>query len=370
MISITRGDHNTAPETDFTGTVNLRRMQVNETLAAIADQELARAFTGSPWEAQRLGRLLGGNTQLSEAFTTSDFKLAAFKELDTEMLRQYEELPAVWEQSGLGRVPEGSEYPDGHDYSQEGYAITVAKYGRRRALTWEAWVNNEAIDELQDIPGSLASQARQMEAIIAASNLLAITGDGIKTPWSASGVNTDFFKTANGNAPTSLPLTADNLKTVLDGMRVKTRNKRTLVAPPLVVVTGVALQAQAEAIKAVREVRRTASGVTTIEGNPLAGVEFVHDPKLDELNTHAKASGTWFVLPKPGSARPAVWAAKLRGHEAPDLRVKADQGTRAGGGAVSFDEGSFEVDTLEWRVRHVLGAQVGDPTFTYCSLGS
>ena len=38
--------------------------------------------------------------------------------------------------------------------------------------------------------------------------------------------------------------------------------------------------------------------------------------------------------------------------------------------AIAYDEGSFEIDTIEWRVRHVFGAQNGDPTFTYVSLGS
>ena len=392
-ITISAGSETTAPESDFTGTVNPRAMRVPVELAESVDRELSRAMRGSAWEAQRLGRLLGGSMRLSEAFSTSDFKFALFKELDTEMQAQYQELPAVWQAYtdqtlvsdfrprrllsrssdllGLAAVPEGTEYPDGHDYSQTGYAITVAKYGRRRALTWEAWLNNEAINEIEDIPADLARQAREMESIIAASNLLAISGDGIKKPYSATGVNTGFFKAANGNAPTALPLTADNLKTVLDAMAIKKDSKgKTLVAPPLVVVTGMALKAQADAIKAVREVRRTDGDVETVEGNPLAGVEFVHDPYLDQLNTHAKAATTWFVLPKPGSARPAAWAAKLRGHESPDLRVKANQGTNTSGGAIAFDEGSFEVDTIEWRTRHVLGAQTGAPEFTYCSLGS
>lgn len=392
-INIERGGAATAPESDFAGYTNLRRMHVDEALSAHADAELGRAFQGSAFEAQRLGRLLGGNMRISEAFSTSDFKLAAFKELDTEMLKQYQELPAVWQLytdqtkvsdfrpkrlvsraqtlAGLAAVPEGTEYPDGHDYSQKGYAITVGKYGRRRSLTWEAWLNNEAIDELEDIPASLAKQAREMEAIIAAANLLAITGDGIHTAWTAATVNTGFFNSGNNNAPASTALTADNLKTVLDSMAVKKISGKTVVAPPLVVVTGMALKAQCDAIKAVREVRKTDSnGTTTIGVNPLADVEFVHDPTIDQLLTHAKAAGTWFVLPKPGSARPAVWAARLRGHEEPDLRVKADQGTSPAGGPISYDEGSFEVDTIDYRVRHVLGSQVGDPLFTYCSYGS
>ena len=392
-ITIERGTESTAPESEFNGTVNLRRIHVDEALADIADAELGRALKGSAWEAQRFGRMLGGNLPVSEAFSTSDFKLAVFKELDTEALRQYNELPSVWSQycdttlvsdfrhkrilsrsgsiTGLARVPEATEYPDGHDYSAEGYAITVGKYGRRRALTWEAWINNEAIDEIEDIPTDLARQARETESILAVSNLLALSGDGINTPYTASGVKTDFFKSANGNAPTALPLTYDNLKTVLDSMATK-KNKggRVIAAPSLIVVIPKALEAQMLSILAIREIRRTANSVETLEVSALANVSYVVEPMLDILNTHAKAATTWFVVPKPGGPKPALWTAKLRSHEQPDLRVKADQGSRVGGGAIAYDEGSFEIDTIEWRVRHVFGAQNGDPTFTYVSLGS
>lgn len=390
--TITQGDHNTAPEADFTGTINVRRMRVTEALAGIADTELGRAFKGSPWEAQRLGRMLAGNLPVSEAFTASEFKYAVFKELDTEMLRQYDEIPTVWTQYcdqtlvsdfrpkrlqsrtlgtlGLGKVPENTEYPDGHDYTQAGYGITVGKYGRRRALTWEAWLNNEAIDELEDIPTALARQAREMESIIAVSNLLLLSGDGIKTPWTAANVNTNFFKAGNSNAPTALPLTADNLTAVLNSMATKQVGGRVIAAPDLMVVVPKALEQAMKAIVRPFEVRRVVGAVTTIETNPLAATEFAVEPMLDMLNKHAKAAGTWFVVPKPGSARPALWTAKLRGHEQPDLRVKADQGNAVGGGALSFDAGSFELDTIEWRTRHVLGAQQADPLFTYVSYGS
>ena len=91
---------------------------------------------------------------------------------------------------------------------------------------------------------------------------------------------------------------------------------------------------------------------------------------LDYYNTGAKAATTWYVLPKPNSGRPAVWAAFLRGHETPDLRVKVSGGNRIGGGEVSPLEGSFEADDIQYRGRHVLGHQTGDPTFTYVSNGS
>ena len=145
---------------------------------------------------------------------------------------------------------------------------------------------------------------------------------------------------------------------------------RVIAAPSLIVVIPKALEAQMLSILAIREIKRTASNVETTEVSALANVSYVVEPMLDVLNTHAKAATTWFVLPKPGGPKPALWTAKLRGHEQPDLRVKADQGNRVGGGAIAYDEGSFEIDTIEWRARHVFGAQNGDPQFTYVSLGS
>jgi hypothetical protein len=65
-----------------------------------------------------------------------------------------------------------------------------------------------------------------------------------------------------------------------------------------------------------------------------------------------------------------MWAAFLAGHEQPDLRVKADTGFRVGGGAISALEGSFEIDDIQYRGRHIVGNQQADPLFTYCSLGS
>ena len=392
-MTMSVGDAGTATDADFSGTVSLRNLNIAESLQNFAGEELAKAFRGSTFESMRLGRLFGGQVSVNEAFSTSDFTYAAFKELDTELLARYEELPAVWTQYtdqtlvsdfrpkrlvsrkssiiGLGRVPEGSEYPSNYNQDTSALAITVAKYGRRRQLTWERWLNNEAVDELENIPEDLAVQARETESVVALSNFLAITGNGVKDPWTAATVNTQFFNAGNGNAPTALPLNAQNLKTVLDSMTTrKDSDGKTIVSPELMVVVPKSLQSQLEAILRVTEVRRTVDGVTTIESNPLAGTAYAVEPMLDQLLTHAKAAGTWFVVPKPGSIRPAMWAAKLRGHEQPDLRVKINQGSAIGGSAISFEGGSFEIDTLEWRARHVLGAQTGDSLFTYCSYGS
>lgn len=67
--------------------------------------------------------------------------------------------------------------------------------------------------------------------------------------------------------------------------------------------------------------------------------------------------GQWFLVPKPGSTRrPVIEFLKLRGYETPELRVQNLQGSYLGGGAVSPFEGSFDTDSLAYRLRNVDGA--------------
>lgn len=365
---------------DFVGTLSPRMFRIGEASTVMARKRLAEAFANQ-W---------GADVRLAEAFSTSDFKLAAAAELDKEMLAQYEELPTTWDRYtdtttvrdfrpkrlisrwrntiGMARVPELTEYPADDRRGAAEYAIAVAKYGRRFAISWEAWKNNEAIGELEDMPGELARQARETEMIAAASNLLLVD----PATNIATDVNTAFFKTANGNAPTALPLTRDNLKTVLNGMATKSdpNSGRKIARPEMVLVVPKALEPVVEDIKRPTIVRRTSGSVETEETNEFRNLDYAVDPMLDFLNTHANAATTWFLVPKPRSRRPALWVAKLAGHETPDLRVKADTGQRVGGGDISPLEGSFEIDDIQYRGRHIVGNQQGDPLFTYASRGA
>ena len=373
-----------APNDGFAGMASPRAFRIGESLRNRACDLLEAGFRGR-W---------GADVALAEAFSTSDFKLAAFAELDKEMVQQYDELPFVWNQytdattvndfrpkrllsrwnstHGFQRVPELTEYPELGLGDGAEDKIAVFKHGGRYAISWEMWKNNEAIQELEDLPSALARAARETEAVAALSNLLAVDP---KTGF-ASGVNTQFFKAANGNAPTNLPLTIDNLDAVLTGMANKksVRSGKVVASPPLVVVVPQALKTVADRIKAARYIRRTETvgGVeqTTEYDNYLSSTTFVVDPTLDFLNQGAKAATTWFVLPAPGSRQPASWVARLRGYEAPEIRVKADTGQRVGGGDISALEGSFEIDDIQYRGRHIVGNQTGDPTFTYVSTGS
>jgi len=63
---------------------------------------------------------------------------------------------------------------------------------------------------------------------------------------------------------------------------------------------------------------------------------------------------TWFVHANPNSGRPAMEMGLLRGHEAPELFMKLQNQVRIGGGGGAMD-GSFEDDTIAYKVRHVFG---------------
>ena len=99
-------------------------------------------------------------------------------------------------------------------------------------------------------------------------------------------------------------------------------------------------------------------------------VDLVVNPWLDVRNTGAKAAETWFILPPPNAPRAGLVVAFLTGHEAPDLRVKSDAGQRPGGGIISPEQGSFDEDTTQYRVRHVVDAALMDPKLTYVSTGA
>ena len=323
--------------------------------------------------------------EVSETFTTSDFKMAAFAPVETKVMQKLSELPSVWRQYtdtitvndfrptrlldkwaanlGLKLVPELTEFPKAGGGDFEQWWINVVKYGLADGISFEAQVNNEAIAEIENLPTKLANAAGEQEAINALSNLLKVDA----ATNLASDVNTDFFKTANGNAPANVPLNADNLDAAINATLSK-KNKRgkAVAAPVLQLVIPTTLRHTAERIRNLRTIEVTDGDTKLVYDNFLKSVDVVVDPMLDVINSHAKAATTWFLLPKTGSVRPALFAAFLRGYETPQVAVRSDSAVVSGGGAAT----SFELDSIDYRVRHVLGHQTGDATFTYASYGS
>jgi hypothetical protein len=326
---------------------------------------------------------------LREALSTDDlFKSAAGDVLDQQLLAAYEAQAPQWAEfvtrttvrnfkpkrmvdilggrSSFDRVPELSEYP-GADYQRREYFIKVAKFGRMFGFSWESLINDD-LDELRTVPNAFAAAASATEDD-AALELIANLDTGAP--------NTAFFKDhtsdtdSDGNplpGPNTTPVTAalseDALSAAITAVRSRRDHQGKLVrAGRLRLVVGVALEMTARRILNATEIRTTNGSKQTLEPNWLRGVV--------DLVVHETLPGNaWFIVPAPTSARPALAVAFLNGYETPDIRQKADAGQRVGGGAIGAEEGSFDVDGIYYRARHVVGSGTVDPLHTYASTGA
>lgn len=306
------------------------------------------------WEGDRRALL-----ELQEALSTSDFGALFGATLDRQLLASYQAAPSVWQQYATRRVvrdfrpasfwdilggqailPEVaqlSEYP-ARDVDTSELTIQVGKRGARFQLSWETLVNDD-LDAFRDLPQRLAQAARNTEDYLAAGTV------------EVGGAPNPAFFTGDRVLTGNPALTSDSLEDALQALG----NRRDADGNPIItggriLMVGPALEMTARRIINASEIRVTDGSRTLITGNTLSGaVTLVVNPWL----TSATA---WYVLPAPGGARPALAVAFLRGYETPEIRVKADTGSLIGGGQPAATDGSFDIDDIQYRVRHVLGA--------------
>jgi hypothetical protein len=328
---------------------------------------------------------------LQEALSTSDFSYIFGDVLDRELLATYQSLPSFWPQFArrstvndfrqkryvdllggqglLEKVDQLAPYPQ-RKPTDNNYTLQVAKYGGRFSLSWEDMINDD-LSALRELPNRLAQGAHDTEDFVATS-LVA----------SAAGPNAAFFggtalnvvtKAGGSNLITGNPALATNsLSDALTAVQSRRDvDNRPIVITGFVLMVPPALEVTARNILNATEIRTTVGGQQVIVGNWLANrVTLVVNPWLPVVDQSANSATTWYLLPKPETARPGVVLGFLRGHETPDLRYKAEAGMAVGGGEVPAQEGSFDVDDIAYRVRHVLGGTTLDPIATAVSNGS
>lgn len=319
---------------------------------------------------------------LSEALTRSDFNVYLGAAFDREMLAAYQDVDPEWRKiaressvkdfkpksfldlfggrGALDEVKEGADYKE-RQKAADKYELAVKKFGNLFKLTFEL-IKNDDLDGLSTLPNDLAQGAIETEDKAAFEASVAATGP-----------NTNFFKSATNNAPTALPLTRENVQAAyvaISKRKDKNGNPSRVASAKLQLIVPAALLFEAEQIVSTPTIPNPEGGAGMIP-NPLAGkFTVVVSFYLTVVNTSAKADTTWYILPAPTASRPALVVAKMRGQENPDIRVKADQGQRLGGGSIAPDEGSFGNDTIAYRGRHIVGAGTLDPLLTYASTGS
>lgn len=337
------------------------------------------------WEAAQGGnrlasmefhrRMAGMPSMLQEGHSTSDFPLLFGDTLSRSLARRYAVAGPVWQGfaarqvnrdfraarilefigSGrrLPRVPEWKEYT-AREFTEAGLTTTLAKYGERVQWSWEMSVNDD-LGAFDNAPQVLADSAVVTEDYLATSVLVAAAGP---KAWLGT--------------PATTALTRDNLQAAINTLvtRTDTEGNRLQIPTPVLVIPE-ALNLTAQNILNTVEIRTTVSGVETLtRGNGLSRVpQVVVNPYLSAIDETADADQTWYLLAGPSDPRPSVYVTFLRGYESPDLRVQADAGMALGGGQLPASAGSFTRDTVEYRVRHVVGGNQGFTGGTFVSTG-
>lgn len=339
---------------------------------------------------ERAERSRRAMSALVEAMSTSDFPLLMADIMDRELLGYYSEVPTTWTsyvrqstvrdfrtakryavdgaEGALDEVKELSEYPEGA-LQEEFDVFSVGKFGRRLALSWEAEINDD-FDAFRRNPERLARAARRTEARFAAALWL-----------DEKGPHAELYKAAFENIITiegkQPPLSIEALQAAFTLLsKMKDEDGEPILMEAVTLVVPPALEVTARNILNAIQIEMTSQGGT--DDQKLIAQNWMKnrltlevEPYIPYISSKENGDTTWALFPNPNSGRSALELGKLRGYEEPSLYEKAPNARRVGGGDVNE---SFENDSMEWRVRHVLGGtrmvKTGGQKGTVASNGS
>ena len=272
-----------------------------------------------------------------------------------------------FDQEGLvGSMPqvvEGGEYTEFVDVEGQ-VTYTIAKYGKRTALTFEAFINGAVDGMFTEIPGKLATSAMNTRARFQTNIYLTTTG-----PRSAV-----FVDSSNGQASVAVTtLTLENLESAIQEMQGYKSNGEPILNRPLFLVVPPASEITARQILTSTQLISVEHATSTklLQGStniiPAFGLNLIVDPWIPVIATSKKLS--WWLTSDPAMISSAEWAT-LAGREDPQLSMKDSNQRSLGGGEMSAFKGSFENDTMEWRVRDIFGGAAVEPRGLWGSTGA
>lgn len=328
---------------------------------------------------------------LREALTTSDFPLLFGDVLDRQMLAHYKATEPVYKAfTKMSTVPRISPQVGGYRFSMSGgdgvlakvaekgeylasdrvekrYAISVDKYGRQFDVSWEAMINDD-LDALKDTPLRFATAAQRTESSVVA----AIYANDAGGAFTHAATGLLYSTLAAELNETAGALTIGFLEQGIEAMAAFTDvglnpihvRPKFLVVPP-------ALEMTARQILTSANKMWTGGGAVawpTTNVIPQYGLTLIVDPYLPAWattkGTGASANTQWYLFADPREVA-AMEAAYLRGHERPEICMKASDKVTVGGGAIGPMGGDFATDNIFYRVKLVFGATRLDWRGTY-----
>lgn len=337
---------------------------------------------------------------LEEALTTDDFPILFGDILDRQILGQYQETPVTYPSyfkispnvrdfrlvsrmfvdgadARLSEVPQYTEYPA--TKLEEGrYRYQVKKYGRRIPFSWESIINDD-LDALKDIPNRFGRGARRTEEFFATGLFV-----------DAGGPHADVYKTenhnqvitANGAATNNPAFSPQGLRDALIVLsRMVDSEGEPIVMDTVHLVVPSDLRTQALEIMNAQQLiiglvgqglnaaARTEDRLVTNNWMKL-GLELHVNSYIPYVATGAEGHSSWFLFADPNISRPAGEIGFLSGHRDPEIWMRLPNAVRVGGGNVGPLEGDFDDDSLQYRIRHVLGGSMLDAKATVASDGT
>jgi hypothetical protein len=331
---------------------------------------------------------------LGEAVSTSDFPLLFGDTIDRVLLAKYKAVIPNWQDyikvsrvadfrdvkrfkcsPGRGLLPvvkQGEAYTNDKP-SESYYSFGVQKRGSVRNILWEALINDD-LSALADVPNDFSYQAQQTEAYVATS-LFAANTTLYATNHSVNGATYSNKGTAK--------FSADALATAISAMGEYPGDDSDglpVMNDPVYIVVGTrAMQLKVEQV--LNSLIVAYAGSTDKTNLPTANIisQELRSRLQVRLNPYLRLldptnyANSWYLFSDPADGY-SVEFAYLSGYDTPQMFMRASAQLALGGGTVSPMEGGYDNDSVDYKVRVVMGGShtnaVGGWRFSYWSDGS
>ena len=380
---------------DDEGYAPVRRMRVNEA-------KLARFNDVLTMEPARISLALeamrnGYDLQIAEGVSTGDFPTLFGALIDRELMAAYKaDIPDWRSYVGRGTVPNFNTHErhkiSGQDtllpqvaengpYLEEPsvtghYHRRVYKWGRRFGISFES-VINDSMGAFSDITQRMITAADRTESRHAAETFCSATGPSALL-YGAPIADCDGQNVTNVGV---LPLTIPNLQTTLTLMSQQTDvNGERINIVGVHVVVPQSLRFTLDQILHSTWVQHfdtagAANAVAVVDVplptyNSVAHVGLVPhvNGELESIDVSGTGDTTWYVFAELAQGE-AAHMDYLRGHETPEVCMKASDKITVGGGLIGPMEGDFDNDSIAYRLRTIHGGTQYDPHMTYAQVG-
>jgi len=322
--------------------------------------------------------------KVQEAMATADFPLLFADTIDRQMLaalqsigtpldrvfrkgkpKDFRTVKRFRHQGLVKRLPVVGEFGEYTERAQEEaeFSYALRKYGARIPFSWEMFVNDD-LGAFNTFPQDLAQSAINTRAWFQ-TQLLFDSGGPIDA----------FFAAGRGQASVSvLTLSLANLITaVTEMMSYTSSTTEPILNRPKYLVVGPAHEILAKNILSTLLMGWTdgagavASHETSTQGLRDMRLELIVDDWLPLVATSKTSS--WALVADPSQVAVAEFGL-LRGQENPQIFLKDSNVRLVGRGSTSRYDGSFESDTIEYKVRDCFGGCTLDEIGVWGSTGA